>query len=89
MEVEGVINKSSSSHNTRAYLILKKNGDLRLVVDYRLINEATIKQTSPLPNIQDYLIQLQGSIIFSQIDLRNGYYQIWMKKKDKKKRLLI
>lgn len=85
MEKDGIISKSTSIYISPAFLILKKNGDLRMVVDYRKINEATVKINYPLPSIHYYLTQLEGGVIFSQIDLKNGYYQIKIKDGDRYK----
>lgn len=77
-----VIRKSYSSYCSPAFTIPKSNGKLRLVVDYRILNEKTIPMMYPFPNIQDYLNQLHGSKIFSTIDMNCGYYQIKMKESD-------
>ena len=49
----------------------KKDGSLRMVVDYRVLNEVTIKNKYPLPMINDLFDQLQGAKVFSKIDLRS------------------
>ena len=54
----------------------KKDGSLRMVVDYRALNEVTIKNKYPLQMINDLFDQLQGAIVFSKIDLRSGYHQL-------------
>jgi hypothetical protein len=54
----------------------KKDSSKRLVVDYRLLNEVTIKNKYPLPNINDLFDQLKGAKVFSKIDLRSGYFQL-------------
>ena len=51
-------------------LVEKKDGSLRMVVDYRALNEVTIKNKYPLPMINDLFDQLQGAKVFSKIDLR-------------------
>ena len=54
----------------------KKNGELRLYVNYRGLNVITIKNRYLLPLISEILDRLNGSIVFSKIDLRNAYYRI-------------
>ena len=58
----------------KVLLVEKKNGSLRMVVDYRGLNEVTIKNKYPLSMINDLFDQLQGAKVFSKIDLRSGYH---------------
>ena len=55
---------------------------MRLCIDYREINKATIKNKYPLPRIDDLFDQLAGSVVFSKIDLRSGYHQLKIRKED-------
>ena len=50
--------------------------------DYRQINKVTVKNKYPLPRIEDLLYQLKGASVFSKIDLRSGYYKLWVKEVD-------
>ena len=54
----------------------KSDGTLRLCIDYRALNDVTIKNKYPLPRINDLFDQLRGARVFSKIDLRTGYYQL-------------
>ncbi len=73
---------SCSSIISPAFAIPKKSGELRLVVDYKKLNEVTKKDFYPIPNLQDQLISLQGYEYFTQLDLNSGYHQISIKKED-------
>jgi hypothetical protein len=56
--------------------VSKKDGSRRMCVDYRSLNEVTIKNKYPLPRIEDLFDQMKGAKIFSKIDLRSGYHQL-------------
>ena len=56
--------------------VRKKDGTLRLCIDYRKLNQATVKNKYPLPRIEDLFDQLQGAGTFSKINLRSGYHQL-------------
>ncbi|WP_050456121.1 reverse transcriptase family protein [Candidatus Burkholderia verschuerenii] len=62
--------------------VKKKDGTLRLCIDYRGLNNVTIKNKYPLPLIEELLVQLQGARVFSKLDLRQGYYQLKIKEGD-------
>ena len=63
-------------------LVEKKDVSLRMVVDYRALNEVTIKNKYSLSMINDLLDQLQGAKVFSKIYLRSGYHQLKIREKD-------
>jgi len=66
-------------------LVKKKDGSMRLCIDYRQLNKVTIKNRYPLPRIDDLMDQLVGAHMFSKIDLRSGYHQIKVKNEDMQK----
>ncbi|XP_061349883.1 uncharacterized protein LOC133295080 [Gastrolobium bilobum] len=76
------IRPSTSPWGAPAILIKKKDGSLRLCVDYRQLNKVTVKNKYPLPRIDDFMDQLRGAKVFSKIDLRSGYHQIRVKPED-------
>ena len=57
-------------------LVKKKDGTMRLCVDYCQLNKVTIKNKYPLPRIDDLMDQVIGDYVFSKIDLRSSYHQI-------------
>lgn len=57
-------------------LIIKKDGSMRLCVDYQQLNKITIKNKYPLPKIDELMDQLLGECVFCKIDLRSDYHQI-------------
>jgi hypothetical protein len=73
---KGFIRPSSSPWGCPAIFVKKKDQTLRMCVDYRPLNEVTIKNKYPLPWIDILFDQLTGARVFSKIDLRSGYHQI-------------
>uniref|UniRef100_A0A3B1JBI6 Gypsy retrotransposon integrase-like protein 1 n=1 Tax=Astyanax mexicanus TaxID=7994 RepID=A0A3B1JBI6_ASTMX len=84
MEEREIIRKSSSEWASPIVLVWKKNGDLRICVDYRWLNSRTVKDAHPLPHQADCLAALGGNAIFSAMDLTSGFYNIEMAEEDKK-----
>nr|AAR00610.1 putative reverse transcriptase [Oryza sativa Japonica Group] len=70
------VNEFSSPWGAPVLFVKKKNGSMRMCVDYRSLNEVTIKNKYPLPRIDDLFDQLKGAKVFSKIDLRSGYNQL-------------
>ena len=62
--------------------VRKKDGTLRLCIDFRQLKKSTVKNRYPLPRIDDLFDQLRGSKILSKIDLRSGYHQVRIKEED-------
>jgi hypothetical protein len=79
---KGYIRPSSSPWGAPVLLVEKKDGTLRMVVDYRSLNEVTIKNKYPLPMINDLFDQLVGAKVFSKIDLQSGYHQLKIHEQD-------
>src|SRR4051812_37961475 len=79
---KGYIRRSSSPWGAPVLLVEKKDKSLRMVVDYRSLNEVTIKNKYPLPMINDLFDLLQGAKVFSKIDLRSGYHQLKIREQD-------
>jgi hypothetical protein len=79
---KGFIHPSTSPWGCPALFVKKKDESLRLCVDYRPLNAATIKNKYPLPRIDVLFDQLVGAKVFSKIDLRSGYHQIKIRASD-------
>jgi hypothetical protein len=62
--------------------VKKKDGTQRMCVDYRSLNEVTIKNKYPLPRIKDLFDHMKGASVFSKIDLRSGYHQLKIQESD-------
>ncbi|GJY04480.1 reverse transcriptase domain-containing protein [Tanacetum coccineum] len=76
LQDKGFIRPSHSSWGVPVLFVKKKDGSLRMCIDYRELNKLTVKNRYPLPRIDDLFDQLQGSQFFSKIDLQSGYHQL-------------
>ncbi|KAL0536859.1 hypothetical protein IC582_025822 [Cucumis melo] len=79
---KGFIRPSVSPWGAPVLFVKKKDGSMRLCIDYRELNKVTVKNRYPLPRIDDLFDQLQGATVFSKIDLRSGYHQLRIKEED-------
>ncbi|GJS50543.1 putative reverse transcriptase domain-containing protein [Tanacetum coccineum] len=79
---KGFIRPSSSPWGAPVLFVKKKDGSLRMCIDYRELNKLTVKNRYPLPRIDDLFDQLQGSSVYSKIDLRSGYHQLKVREED-------
>jgi hypothetical protein len=82
---KGYIKPSKSPYGAPVLFVHKKDGTLRMCVDYRALNKATVKNRYPLPRIDDLFDCLSKTKVFSRIDLRSGYYKIRIKEGDEEK----
>ena len=70
---KGYIRPSVSPGGSPVLFVKKKDGTLRLCIDYKKLNKMTIKNKYPLPQINDLFNQVGGKRVFSKLDLRSGY----------------
>ncbi|GJY06809.1 putative reverse transcriptase domain-containing protein [Tanacetum coccineum] len=79
---KGFIRPSSSPWGAPVLFVKKKDGSFWMCIDYRELNKLTVKNRYPLPRIDDLFDQLQGSSVYSKIDLRSGYHQLRVREED-------
>lgn len=81
---KSIIEPANSPYSSPIILLKKKNGSTRMVVDYRKLNSITVKDRFPLPLIEDQLERINGSKVFTTLDLKSGYHQISMAPESRK-----
>ena len=79
----GVIRPSNSPWSSPTVLVRKKDGGLRWCIDYRRVNDVTVKDAYPLPRIDSCLDQLSSAKLFSTLDLQSGYWQLELEEESK------
>ncbi|XP_037831365.1 uncharacterized protein LOC119616983 isoform X4 [Kryptolebias marmoratus] len=85
----GIIRESKSPFSSPIVVVRKRNGSVRLCIDYRKLNLQTIKDAYALPNLEESFCALTGSKWFTVLDLKSGYYQIEMAEEDKAKTAFV
>jgi hypothetical protein len=82
LQEAGYIRLGSSPWGAPVLFVQKKNGSQRMCVDYRSLNDVTVKNKYLLPRIEDLFDQMRGARVFSKIDLRSGYHQMRIRPSD-------
>lgn len=81
----GIIEPSNSCWSSPIVLVTKKDGSTRFCVDYRALNDLTVKDAYPIPRVEDCLDSLAGSKWYSCMDLNSGFWQVGLNSEDKHK----
>jgi hypothetical protein len=82
LQEAGYIRSNSSPYGAPVLFVQKKDGSQRMCVDYRSLNDVTVKNKYQLPRIKDLFDQMRDARIFSKIDLRSGYHQMKIRPSD-------
>ena len=82
---QGIIEESTSPYASQMVLVRKKTGEIRICVDYRNLNNKTVKDAYPLPRMEECIESLKGAKYFCSLDLAQGYLQVKLKEEDREK----
>jgi hypothetical protein len=82
LQEAGYIHSSSSPWGAPVLFVQKKDGSQQMCVDYRSLNDVTVKNKCPLPRTEDLFDQMRGARVFSKIELRPGYHQMKIRSSD-------
>ena len=82
---DGIARPSSSPWASDVILVKKKDGSMRFVVDYRQLNDVTIKDAYPMPNVRDIIDKMKGARFLSKMDMVSEYLVVPIREKDRKK----
>ncbi|CAI6353555.1 unnamed protein product [Macrosiphum euphorbiae] len=85
----GIVTETNSPYASPVLLVTKKDGDARLVVDYRKLNSQTVRKVFPTPNLDDHLESLYGAKLFTTLDLASGYLQVPLTESAKEKTAFV
>ena len=81
----GIARPSSSPWGSNLILVKKQEGSTRFVIDYRQLNDVTIKDSYPMPDVRDVVCKMSGSLYFSKMDMANAYWVVPLKEEDREK----
>ena len=85
----GIIRPSLSQYGAPVLFAPKKDGRLRLCVDYRALNLQTIRDRFPTPTAQDLIARTRGAKLFSKVDLHSGFHQLNIRPQDRHKTAFV
>jgi hypothetical protein len=85
----GIIEESLSARAAPVVIVVKKNGEIRVCIDYRKLNSITKKDSFPMPRIDDILDKLYGNFFFTTLDFASGYYQTKLEESAKEKTAFV